>query len=32
MLIMEGQQQTISSLKEVPDKTIQFQQIYLYLF
>ena len=28
----EGQQQTISSLKEVPDKVIQFQHIYLYLF
>ena len=28
---MEGQPQTISSLKEVPDKAIQFQHIYLYL-
>ena len=28
MLLTERQQQTISSLKEVPDKTIQFQHIY----
>ena len=30
--LMKGQQQIISSLKEVPDKAIQFQHIYLYLF
>ena len=31
-LLMEGQQQIISSLKEVLYKAIQFQHIYLYLF
>ena len=29
---MEGQQQTILSLKEIPDKAIQIQHIYLCLF
>ena len=29
---MEGQQQTVSSLKEVPEKAIQFKHIYLYVF
>ena len=29
---MEGQQQIISSLKEVLDKVIQFEHLYLYLF
>ena len=32
VLVTEGQQQTTSSLKEVTDKTIQVQHIYLYLF
>ena len=32
VLLIEGQKQTISYLKEVPDKAIQFQHIYLYLF
>ena len=31
MLLTEGQQQTISSLRVVPDEAIQFQHIYLYL-
>ena len=29
---MEGQQQIISTLREVLDKAIQFQHIHLYLF